>query len=67
MCDFAINCKNPAAFVVIQKAFMQKPERRINACLQCASRIGSLTSAGPVIELPSRETRFYKIEELQNA
>lgn len=66
MCDFYASCKAPSEFIVINKAVGKRPEFRVNACFGCASRIGSKTPEGPLINSLTRECSFYKIIPLNS-
>jgi hypothetical protein len=64
MCEFAAKCKNEAEFVVIHKAVGKRPEFKRDACKACASRIGSKSPDGPLIDDPGMESVFFKLEKI---
>jgi len=61
MCNLVSNCQNQNAVTVVHKAVGKMPERRVSACRECASRIGSELGK-PILEQPNHEFGAYRVE-----
>lgn len=65
MCDLVSRCNNNNKVIVIHKyPGGVNPDRAVHACRPCAAKIGD-TRGGKLIDHPRRESRFYKITEMQ--
>jgi len=63
-CELGAGCSMHAHYKVTRKAAGSRPASSVMACFMCASRIGAVSFEGPVIDLPFRESRYYKIEHV---
>jgi len=64
-CRLYQGCRGAAVFNVIHKMVGQRFPQNIPACHACASKVGSKSEGGAVINRPDRENTFYKIVNLQ--
>ena len=64
MCNYTRNCNRACTHRIVRKAAGTRPELATHACQSCATRIGSASPDGPVINQPGSESTYYRIEVL---
>lgn len=61
LCNLTARCTNESTCTVIHKPWHKRRQRSVRSCIECASKIGSLTKDGPLVNRPTMENTFYKI------
>lgn len=64
MCNYTRNCDRADTHTIVRKATATRVPLATGACQSCATRIGSASPQGSVINQPNSESKYYRIEVL---